>query len=117
MILCFNFLKEEFKNLKFQFGTSRWGGTRKLPYVFTEYGVAMLSFVLNSERAIRVNIEIMRTFGKVREFALTNKELFLKIKELEIKYDGQFKEVFEVLNKLIIEKSKPRKQIGFKIGK
>ncbi|MBW8049863.1 MAG: ORF6N domain-containing protein [Cytophagales bacterium] len=113
----FQLSNEEFENLKFQFGTSRWGGTRKLPYVFTEYGVAMLSSVLNSEQAIKVNIAIMRTFGKIREFALTNKELFLKIRELEIRYDGQFKEVFEVLNKLIIEKSKPRKQIGFKIGK
>ena len=86
-----------------------------MPFVFTEYGVAMLSSVLNSKQAIKVNIEIMRTFGKIREFALTNKELFLKIRELEIKYDGQFKEVFEVLNKLIIEKAKPRKQIGYKI--
>ena len=115
----FQLSKSEYQGLIFQIGISNEGrgGRRKLPFVFTEYGVAMLSSVLNSKQAIKVNIEIMRTFGKVREFALTNKELFLKIKELEIKYDGQFKEVFEVLNKLIIEKSKPRKQIGFKIGK
>lgn len=112
----FQLSNEEFKNLKFQFGTSRWGGTRKLSYVFTEYGVAMLSSVLKSERAIKVNIAIMRTFGKIRKFALTNKELFLKIRELEIKYDGQFEEVFKVLDQFTIEKVKPRKQIGFKIG-
>lgn len=113
----FQLAKSEFESLMCQIGTSKKGrgGRRKLPYVFTEYGVAMLSSVLNSDRAITVNIEIMRTFGKIREFALTNKELFLKIRELEIKYDGQFKEVFEVLNKLIIEKTKPRKQIGYKI--
>lgn len=110
--------KSEFESLMCQIGTSKIGrgGRRKLPYVFTEYGVAMLSSVLNSQRAIKVNIEIMRTFGKIREFALTNKELFLKIKELEIKYDGQFEEVFKVLDQFIVEKSKPRKQIGFKIG-
>lgn len=110
--------EEEFKNLILQFAISSWGGRRTIPFVFTEYGVAMLSSVLNSDRAIAVNIEIMRTFGKLREFALTNKELFQKIKELEKKYDGQFEKVFEVLNYLLLEKKKvkPRKRIGFKIS-
>lgn len=70
----------------------------------------MLSSVLNSQQAIKVNIEIMRTFGKLREFALINKELFLKFKELEIKYDGQFEEVFKILDHLIVQKPEPKKQ-------
>ena len=80
----FQLSKSEFDNLKCQFGISSWGGRRILPFVFTEYGVAMLSSVLNSKQAIKVNIEIMRTFGKIREFALTNKELFQKIRELDL---------------------------------
>ena len=64
----------EFKNLKFQFGTSSWGGTRKKPFVFTEQGVAMLSSVLRSERAVQVNIAIMRAFVKLREIISTHKD-------------------------------------------
>ena len=116
----FQLSSEEFQNWRSQFGTSNSDriGLRHSPYVFTEYGVAMLSSVLNSKQAIKVNIEIMRTFGKVREFALTNKELFQKIKELEKKYDGQFEQVFKILNYLIKEKAnpKPRRQIGYKIN-
>jgi phage regulator Rha-like protein len=70
----FQLAEEEFQNLRFQFGTSsQWGGRRYLPYVFTEQGVAMLSSVLNSERAVQVNIAIMRTFVKLRELLSTNK--------------------------------------------
>ena len=114
----FQLTPSEYKNLKSQIVTSSWGGRRSRPYAFTEYGVAMLSSVLNSEQAIKVNIEIMRTFGKLREFALTNKELFRKMKELEKRYDGQFDKVFQVLNHLLEEKTnpKPRKQIGYKIN-
>lgn len=71
----FQLTKEEFDNLKFQFGTSSWGGTRSLPYAFTEQGVAMLSGILNSERAISVNIQIMRIFTKIREAITDNLNL------------------------------------------
>jgi len=81
--------KNEFKNLKFQFGTSRWGGTRKLPYVFTEHGIAMLSSVLNSDRAIAVNIQIIRTFIKLRQLLGTHKDLLEKIEKMEKGYDRQ----------------------------
>jgi len=108
--------KKEFENLKSHFATSSWGGTRKLPMVFTEQGVAMLSTVLNSERAIMVNIQIMRTFTKLRELFATHKDLQQKIEAIESKYDQQFKIVFEAIRQLlepppVPEKSKGR--IGF----
>jgi hypothetical protein len=77
--------KEEVKNLTFQFGISSWGGRRSLPHLFTEQGVAMLSGVLNSQRAIKVNIAIMRAFVRLREILLTHKDLATKIEALEIK--------------------------------
>ncbi len=86
----FKLTQDEFKNLKSQFATSSWGGTRKLPLVFTEQGVAMLSSVLNSERAIHVNIQIMRTFTKLREMLLKHEDIKRKIEEMESKYDYQF---------------------------
>jgi len=78
--------KIEFKTLKFHFGTSRWYGQRYMPYAFTENGVAMLSIVLNSERAIQVNIQIKRIFTKLREILLKHEELYRKIKDMERKY-------------------------------
>lgn len=107
--------REEFKNLIFHFGTSSWGGTRKLPRVFTEQGVAMLSSVLHSKRAIQVNIQIMRTFIKLREILVSHKELARKLDELEKKYDAQFKVVFDVIRKLMIPPEKPRRRIGFHV--
>ena len=107
--------REEFKNLIFHFGTSSWGGTRKLPRVFTEQGVAMLSSVLHSKRAIQVNIQIMRTFIKLREILASHKELARKLDELEKKYDAQFKVVFDVIRKLMIPPEKPRRRIGFHV--
>jgi hypothetical protein len=108
---------QEFKNLKFQFGTSSWGGTRKLPYVFTEQGIAMLSSVLRSKRAIEVNIAIMRAFVKLREFLMTHKELAAKIDGLERKYaehDKKFLVVFEAIRRLLEPVSSPQKPpIGF----
>ncbi|MFW6129842.1 MAG: ORF6N domain-containing protein [Atribacterota bacterium] len=83
------------------------------PSAFTEQGVAMLSSVLNSKRAIEVNIQIMRAFVKLRRFALTNKELSKKIESLEKKYDKQFKVVFEALKQLMKEPEKETKKIGF----
>ncbi|MFZ2970760.1 MAG: ORF6N domain-containing protein [Minisyncoccia bacterium] len=90
-------------------------GIRKSPLVFTEQGVAMLSSVLNSERAIQVNIQIMRTFIKLREMLATNKELREKIEKLEKKYDKRFKIVFDVIKRLIKngEGENPTRKIGF----
>lgn len=110
----FQLTKEEFKSLIFQNGTSSWGGTRKLPRAYTEQGVAMLSSVLNSERAIQVNIQIIRTFTKLRELLATNKKLREKIESLEKKYDKNFKLVFTVIKRLLAEEEKPKKEIGFK---
>jgi len=84
-----------------------------LPYVFTENGVAMLSSVLSSEQAILVNIQIMRTFTRLREILATHGELKLKIEEMEKKYDGQFRVVFEAIRQLMAPPVKPRKKIGF----
>jgi phage regulator Rha-like protein len=105
--------KEEFDNLKCHFGTSRWGGRRYLPYAFTENGVAMLSSVLNSKRAIQVNIQIMRTFTKLREMIASHKDLARKLAELEKKYDGQFRIVFEAIRQLIEQPEQPKRKIGF----
>jgi hypothetical protein len=91
--------EEEFKNLKFHFGTSSWGGTRKLPRAFTEQGVAMLSSVLHSKRAIQVNVEIMRTFVRLRQMLASNAELARKLAAFEKKYNAQFKVVFDAIRR------------------
>ncbi|MBW8000998.1 MAG: ORF6N domain-containing protein [Planctomycetes bacterium] len=109
----FRLNKREFENLKFHFGTSSWGGTRKLPRAFTEQGVAMLSSVLRSERAVAVNIAIMRTFVKLREILGSNELLRHKIESMERKYDKQFKVVFEVLGEMLAEPEKPEEPFGF----
>jgi hypothetical protein len=107
--------EEEFKNLKFHFGTSSWGGTRKLPRAFTEQGVAMLSSVLQSTRAVQVNIEIMRAFVRLRQMLASNAELASKLDALEKKYDAQFKIVFDAIRQLMEPPEKPRKKIGFEV--
>ncbi len=89
------------------------GGLRKTPYVFTEQGVAMLSGVLNSDRAIAVNIQIMRTFTKLREMLSSHQELRKKIEEMEKNYDTKFKVIFDVIRKLLQEEESPKKRIGF----
>ncbi len=109
----FQLTNDEFDNLKFHFGTSSWGGTRKLPYAFTENGVAMLSSVLNSQRAIQVNIQIMRTFTRLREILLSHKDLQKKIEDMEKKYDAQFKVVFDAIKQLMIPPEPKKKKIGF----
>ena len=110
--------RQEVKNLIFQNGISSWGGRRKLPYVFTEQGVAMLSSVINSKRAIQVNIAIMRAFVKLRELLLTHKELAVKIDELEKKYEGHeeaIQQIFEAIRQLLAPPAVPEKPpIGFK---
>jgi hypothetical protein len=84
-----------------------------LPYVFTEQGVAMLSSVLKNERAITVNIQIMRTFVRIKEMLITHKDLQQKIEEMERKYDQQFRIIFDAIKQLIIKEHKPKKTIGF----
>jgi hypothetical protein len=104
---------EEFKNLIFHFGISSWGGTRKRPYAFTENGVAMLSSVLNSKRAVSVNIQIMRTFTKIRELLATHKDLTKRLDDLEKKYDSQFKVVFDAIRQLMTPPEGKKRKIGF----
>ncbi|MCD6328994.1 MAG: ORF6N domain-containing protein [Candidatus Cloacimonetes bacterium] len=106
---------EEYESLRSQFGTSSWGGRRYLPFVFTEQGIAMLSSVLHSERAINVNITIMRAFVNLRKLLQTNEELNQKLLEMEKKYDKQFKIVFQVLKNLMEQPEPPKKEIGFKL--
>jgi len=104
--------RQEVIDLKCQNGTSSWGGTRKLPYVFSEQGVAMLSGLLNSDRAIQVNIAIMRAFVKLRQVLLTHKELAQKLEELERKYqlhEQDIQVIFEAIKKLIEPPDEPPK--------
>ncbi len=115
----FALTQKEFQGLRSQIVTSKRGGTRYIPYAFTEQGVAMLSSVLNSEKAIQVNIIIIRTFVLIRQAALANKELYEKIIKLEKKYNKNFNEVFKALEYLIEEKMtekdfNKRERIGFK---
>ena len=91
------------------------GGRRTRPYVFTEQGVAMLSSILNSKRAILVNIEIMRAFAKIREMVLSYKELQRTIDEMEKKYNKNFSVIFEALRKLLNPPEKPKREIGFHV--
>ena len=95
--------------------SSTWGGTRYSPMAFTEQGVAMLSSVFNSERAIEVNILIIRAFVKLREMITSNKDLSRRLDELEKKYDGQFRVVFEAIQQLMAP-PKPKRKIGFEQG-
>ena len=115
----FTLTQKEFQGLRSQIVTSKRGGTRYLPSAFTEQGVAMLSSVLNSEKAIEVNIAIIRTFVLVRQHALNHKELQDKLQKLEKKYNKNFKEIYAALNLLIEDKvlqdeQKNREPIGFK---
>jgi hypothetical protein len=108
----FQLTNQELKNLIFQFGTSGWGGTRKLPFAFTENGVSMLSSVLNSQRAIQVNIQIMRTFTRLRKILATHEELRRKIELMEKKYDKQFKIVFEAIRQLMTPPESTKRKIA-----
>ena len=106
---------EEFANLKSQFVTSSWGGLRRaVPYAFTEQGVAMLSSVLHSKRAVRVNIEIMRAFVRLREVVAPHAELARKLATLERKYDTQFKAVFDAIRALMARPAAAKAKIGFR---
>ena len=106
----FTLTEKEYENLKSQFATSSWGGRRKLPNAFTEQGIAMLSSILNSDVAIAVNIRIIRVFTKLREYALTHKEILLQLAKLEKEVKGNSKDIeniFMVLKELIEKQSKP----------
>ena len=116
----FQLTKQEVKNLRFQIGTSSWGGQRYLPYAFTEQGVAMLSSILNSDRAIAVKIQIIRMFTRMRQFIITQKDILLKLEKLEKgseNHDEKIKLIFEYLKELLTKPAEPRKQIGFKQNK
>lgn len=109
----FQLSDDEFKDLKSQYATSSWGGVRKLPFAFTENGVAMLSGILNSDRAIHVNIQIMRTFTQLRTIIEEHKDLREILAQMERKYDQQFKVVFEAIRHIIQPNTTPIKKIGF----
>jgi hypothetical protein len=113
----FQLSPEEFTNLRSQNVTSsNWGGRRYPPYAFTEQGVAMLSSVLRSQRAIQVNIEIMRAFIRLRQILASHAELARKLNELEKKYDAQFREVFEAIRQLMVPPEPKKRPIGFRPG-
>jgi ORF6N domain len=111
----FQLTSEETTTLRSQIVTSKSrGGRQYRPYAFTEQGVAMLSSVLHSERAIQVNIAIMRAFVQLREMIGSNKGLARRLNELEKKYDSQFRVVFEAIRELMAEPEPKVKRIGFK---
>lgn len=119
----FQLTEREFENLKSQFATSSWGGRRTLPYAFTEHGVLMLSSVLNSETAIQVNIRIVRVYAKLRDMLAANKDIMLKLEQLEHKINMQGTRVrkneeeiyliFEALKKLLNPPKEPMRRVGY----
>jgi hypothetical protein len=112
----FQLTDEEYHSLRSQFVTLNTGRGRHrkyLPYAFTEQGVAMLSSVLRSARAVQVNIEIMRAFVRLREMLATHKDLAVKLEAMEKKYDAQFKVVFDAIRQLMIPPEPKKRKIGF----
>jgi len=109
----FQLTQEEVRILRSQSVISSWGGRRHLPYAFTEQGVAMLSSVLRSERAVRVNVEVMRTFVRLRRMTGVQAELARKLESLEQRYDDQFKVVFDALRELMMPPETGGASIGF----
>ena len=113
----FQLTDNEYKNLKSQIVISSWGGVRRAtPYAFTEQGVAMLSSILRSKRAVHVNIAIMRTFVKLRKIISTHKELAYKLSQLERKiekHDTEIQAIFEAIRRLMVTPKKPKRRIGF----
>jgi len=118
----FQLTKEEFEHLKSQIATSSWGGRRKLPFAFTEHGVLMLSSVLNSNRAIRVNIQIMRIYTRIRQMMLTHKDILLRQELIEktlSTHDDKILLIFGYLKQLEQDRQQKqeqqeRKRIGFR---
>lgn len=114
----FQLNEKEFENLKSQNATTSWGGRRSFPYAFTEHGVLMLSSVLNSEKAIDTNIQIVRIFTQLRETILTNKDILLQLQEMKKSIIGQDERIdliYNYLMQFINQGKKPRAEIGFKI--
>ncbi len=109
----FEINKDEFKILRCQIGTSSWGGVRYAPMAFTEQGVAMLSSILKSKRAVQVNIQIMRVFTRLRQMLLDNEDIRKELEELKQLTEHRFQIVFETLDQLLTVESKPKKKIGF----
>jgi hypothetical protein len=112
----FQITKDETESLIFQSGMPKTigrGGRRYLPYAFTEQGIAMLSTVLKSTRAVQVNIAIMRAFVKLREMIASNKELAKRLDELEKKYDAQFRVVFDAIRELMLPPEEDKRKIGY----
>jgi len=108
---------KEFKYLIFQNGTSSWGGTRKFPRAFTEHGIAMLSSVLSSERAILVNIHIIRVFTRLRQFMLDHKDVLLKLERMERKvgrHDEEIRTIFQYMKEMFNPLREPARKIGFR---
>ncbi len=119
MDFMFELNENEIQNLTSHFVTSSWGGQRHKPFAFTEQGIAMLSSVLKSKKAIQINISIMRAFVIMRKWAMTHKELSEKLTTLEQQYGQKFKDIEQVLNYLINKdklksQQAARKEIGFK---
>lgn len=113
----FELTPEEFENLRSQIGASSWGGTRYMPYVFTQEGIASLSGILRSNVATQVNISIMRAFIAMRQMIMGYEELIKRIEELEVSTDAQFGEIYEALTQLASKRAveeKPRKPIGYR---
>ena len=109
----FELSTREYGNLRSHFATSSWGGTRYIPMAFTEHGILMISSVLKNDRAVQVNIQIMRAFTKMRQMIFDNAELRKEIDELRADTDGKFRIVFETLDQLLFIENKPKKKIGF----
>lgn len=109
----FELTDDEFDHLRSQIATSSWGGVRYPPFAFTEQGVAMLSSVLRSKRAVQANIQIMRAFTRMRTMVDGYKELKAKIEAMEEKYDEQFQAVFTAIKHLIEIEENPKRKIGF----
>ena len=113
----FELTTEELENLRSQFGTSSWGGTRYIPMAFTEQGIAMLSSVLSSPTAIAMNIQIIRAFTKMRRLILSHKDILLKLEEMEKKtasQDEKIQSIFNYLKQFISQQETPIKKIGFR---
>ena len=112
---AFRLTKAEFANLISQFATSssRHGGRRKLPLVFTEHGAIMAANVLNSKVAVQASVQVVRAFIRLRQLLVSNAELARKLSEMERKYDEQFKVVFDAVRQLMAPPEAKRKQIGF----
>lgn len=114
----FRLKADEVRNLRFQFGISRWGGRRAIPYAFTDQRIAMLSSVLNSDRAVKVNIAIMGAFVKLRQILETNRELSKKFSELEHrvgKHDEEIDAILKAIRRLTPPPDRPGREIGFHV--